>query len=298
MSNIQRTFIPGDEWVYYKIYCGIKTADEIITEVILPLTRSFETEKIIDKWFFLRFSDSDVHIRVRLHLTDIKYLGEVLQRCGKTLISYIDQKLVWNVMLDTYERELERYFPDGIEFAESFFYSDSKMISEFLTLIEGDEGEDIRWQFAFKNIDTLFTDFRLTESQKTELIEKTQNTFNMEFGMDKNLKIQIDSKFRKIRTEISKSIQIEKENNIELLPIIELLQKRSFENGTLIKSLYSLQAENYRFNILEVLPSYIHMSLNRLFKSNQRFHEMILYNCLSRYYKSEQAKNKFCRKEM
>jgi thiopeptide-type bacteriocin biosynthesis protein len=120
----------------------------------------------------------------------------------------------------------------------------------------------------------------------------------MEFGMDKNLKIQIDSKFRKIRTEISKSIQIEKENNIELLPIIELLQKRSFENGTLIKSLYSLQAENYRFNILEVLPSYIHMSLNRLFKSNQRFHEMILYNYLSRYYKSEQAKNNFCRKEM
>ena len=27
----RRTYIPGDEWLYYKIYCGAKTIDEIIT---------------------------------------------------------------------------------------------------------------------------------------------------------------------------------------------------------------------------------------------------------------------------
>ena len=26
----KRTFIPGSEWIYYKIYTGIKTADSIL----------------------------------------------------------------------------------------------------------------------------------------------------------------------------------------------------------------------------------------------------------------------------
>jgi hypothetical protein len=35
MSNeIQRTFILGDRWLYYKIYTGPKTCDAVLTEII------------------------------------------------------------------------------------------------------------------------------------------------------------------------------------------------------------------------------------------------------------------------
>lgn len=34
---IKRTFLPGSEWVYLKLYTGAKTADELLTDYISPL---------------------------------------------------------------------------------------------------------------------------------------------------------------------------------------------------------------------------------------------------------------------
>jgi len=41
------------------------------------------------------------------------------------------------------------------------------------------------------------------------------------------------------------------------------------------------------------MASYSHMMVNRLFKSKQRLHEMVLYDFLHRYYKSEIARQKY-----
>ena len=38
------------------------------------------------------------------------------------------------------------------------------------------------------------------------------------------------------------------------------------------------------------LSSYLHMEMNRLFVNNNRLNEMVIYNYLTRYYKSEIAK--------
>ena len=40
------------------------------------------------------------------------------------------------------------------------------------------------------------------------------------------------------------------------------------------------------------ISSYLHMEMNRLFTSNNRLNEMVVYNYLTRYYKSEIAKAK------
>ena len=45
-------------------------------------------------------------------------------------------------------------------------------------------------------------------------------------------------------------------------------------------------------NLDDLLASYMHMSLNRIFKAKQRTHEMVIYDLLYRYYKSEMAKEK------
>ncbi|WP_392348660.1 lantibiotic dehydratase C-terminal domain-containing protein [uncultured Polaribacter sp.] len=55
IENAQRTFVIGDKWLYYKIYCGVKTADMLLLEVIKPLTEQLIEEKIIDKWFFIGY---------------------------------------------------------------------------------------------------------------------------------------------------------------------------------------------------------------------------------------------------
>ena len=41
-----------------------------------------------------------------------------------------------------------------------------------------------------------------------------------------------------------------------------------------------------------LLISYIHMFMNRLFRSKQRLHEMVIYGFLFRYYRSQLAQSK------
>ncbi|HBX51207.1 MAG: hypothetical protein A2275_06955 [Bacteroidetes bacterium RIFOXYA12_FULL_35_11] len=65
-----RYFIPGSEWLYYKIYCGPKTADTIIENVFLPVSSKLFENSLIKKWFFIRYSDSDLHLRFRILLND------------------------------------------------------------------------------------------------------------------------------------------------------------------------------------------------------------------------------------
>ena len=74
---MQKNFILGDEWLYYKIYTGAKTADNILIDVIKPIAQTLFDEQVIDKWFFIRYSDPDFHIRVRFHCVDISKIGIV-----------------------------------------------------------------------------------------------------------------------------------------------------------------------------------------------------------------------------
>ena len=50
---MKRKFIIGDEWIYFKIYTGLKTADKILIETISPLVQHLFENKRIDKFFFI-----------------------------------------------------------------------------------------------------------------------------------------------------------------------------------------------------------------------------------------------------
>lgn len=65
---IQRKFIPGSQWLYFKIYTGVKTADEVLAHTIRPFLRELYAERWIDGSFFIRYNDPDFHIRLRLHI--------------------------------------------------------------------------------------------------------------------------------------------------------------------------------------------------------------------------------------
>lgn len=48
---VKRKFPPGSEWLYLKIYTGVKTADIILEEAIQPLTECFEKTTIFQNGF-------------------------------------------------------------------------------------------------------------------------------------------------------------------------------------------------------------------------------------------------------
>ncbi len=68
-GNRDRTFLPGSEWLYAKLYTGAATADRLLSDVVGPLVREALDSGAADRWFFIRYSDPGRHLRLRLHGT-------------------------------------------------------------------------------------------------------------------------------------------------------------------------------------------------------------------------------------
>ncbi|MCK5168801.1 MAG: thiopeptide-type bacteriocin biosynthesis protein [Bacteroidales bacterium] len=293
-KTVKRTFVLGDEWLYYKLYCGPKTADEILTQVIKPVTEELIEKGIIDKWFFIRYSDPKLHIRVRFHYNNPEDIHKIINSFKNATEPYIENDLLWKIQIDTYQREIERYGENTMDLAEELFFHDSEMIVKMIDLIEGDEGEIIRWLFAVRAIDSLLDDFTYDDQQKLILLESLKEGFGREFGINKMLKHQLDKKFRLERKRIDEVMNKESDTQSDMNPLFELLKQKSLRIKHITKEILSIEKENMLLRPLDdLMGSYIHMLMNRMFKSKQRVHEMVIYDFLYRYYKSEIAKRKY-----
>jgi thiopeptide-type bacteriocin biosynthesis protein len=270
VKNIQKTFITGDKWLYYKIYCGVKTADMVLTEIIKPLTEELIEEKLIDQWFFIRYSDPEPHIRVRFHLKDLETLGSILIKIKKLLIPYIDSRQIWDMQLATYQREIERYGDSTIEDAESFFYYDSVQV---LKIIETTENDELRFLKLFKWLETILHLFKLEDKKVLSFLERMQQQFKEEFNATKTVRKELSNTYRKLELQLHDSSSFNFQNKEILSKIVRKFLKLEKE-----KSLH-VSTEN-------LLASCIHMSVNRCFRSKQRLYEMMLYDFLYRKNKS------------
>jgi len=293
---LKRTFIPGDQWLYYKFYSGPKTADVILTETIKPLTEEFLSHNLIDHWFFIRYSDPGLHIRVRFHVLNPANILPIIQAIRDGVNPYVELNLIWKIQLDTYQREVERYGVNSMEVGEKIFYYDSKMIVDMLSLIEGDEGERIRWLFGLRAVDTMLDDFRYEMEQKYDLVTMLRENFGREHGMNKSLKDQMEKKFRDSRAEINELLDRKTDQVSEMLPLFQLLDQKSAAVRPHVEEILKLIENNkLQMTLNDLMASYSHMMINRLFKSKQRTHEMVLYDFLHRYYKSEIGRRKYAK---
>jgi thiopeptide-type bacteriocin biosynthesis protein len=291
---LKRTFIVGDEWLYYKFYTGPKTADVILTEMIKPVTEELLSHQVIDYWFFIRYSDPQLHTRVRFHVSDPQNIAAIIQAIRSYSTPYFEKNLVWKIQLDTYQREVERYGINSMDLSEQWFYYDSKMIVDMLSLIEGDEGERIRWLFALRAVDTMLDDFRSDMEQKFDLVTLLRENFGREHGMNRNLKEQMEQKFRDNRAEINELMDRSNDQVSEMLPLFQVLAQKSAAVQPIAEQILTLNKNNQLgMPLNDLMASYSHMMVNRLFKSKQRTHEMVLYDFLHRYYKSEIARRKY-----
>ncbi len=292
-KTLQRYFILGDSWLFYKIYTGPKTTDTILTEVIRPVAAELLEEHIIDQWFFIRYVDPKHHLRVRFHCEKPDSIGAVISRLLPYFKDYSEKELIWKVEADTYKRELERYGNNTMELAESLFFHDSEMITAFLDMIEGDEGEELRWLFSLRAMDALLNSFQYTEEEKLTLMAQLKTGFGEEFGMSRPLKKQLDDKYRKQRAKIEAFMIFESEDNPDYAPILQVLEQKKRCIGPVVKDVLKHREEKTLERPLnDLMASYIHMLMNRLFKSRNRLHEMVCYDFLYRYYRSAIAKRK------
>lgn len=294
LNQMQRTFFAGDKWLYYKIYSGEKTGDLILTEIINTVSEQLYAEKLIDKWFFIRYADPKIHTRWRLKLNEEKKIGEVIEAVFEACKPFADSGHIHKIQIDTYKRELERYGTNSMELAETLFWYDSVMIVSMLEQIEGDEGEKIRWLFSMRAIDQLLADFNYSTQQKLDLISVLAENFGKEFSLDSSLILQLSNKYRDEKKVIFDFLNRENDKESPYMPLFELLDIKSQKSQRIISEIISLKLNNQlEIPIDNLLSSLIHMLMNRLFRSKQRLHEMVIYGFLFRFYRSEIAKEKY-----
>jgi thiopeptide-type bacteriocin biosynthesis protein len=290
-KKVQRNFIVGDSWLYFKIYTGTKTADSILIEIIKPIATILLKEKIINKWFFLRYGDPKHHLRIRFHCDNINNIGMVISKFLPHLKELANQDLIWKIQTDTYQREIERYGENTIEISESIFFRNSTLIVDALEIIGG-EDEELRWLFALKDIDNLLDVFKYSIDDKIVLLEHLKIGMGKEFGMNKHLNKQIDFKYRNYRGKIEEIMSLKHNENFKYLNITKIIEDFNENLSPLVTTILNHRDSNLLMvNLNNLLSSYIHMSMVRLFKSKNRMHEMLVYDFLFRYYKSNKARN-------
>ena len=289
MKTMQRIFMPGDHWIYLKIYTGIKTADWIITDKFFPVIKKLRKEKIIEKFFFIRYKDSDFHIRFRFLLSNNTCFSNVIDVVNHTLKPIVEKQLAWKIQLDTYQREIERYNPYLMEDTESLFYIDSMYIIQIIRQLEKIKDEKYRWMISLLLIDKLLSDFDFTLEQKMDFMTSTSNGFKTEFGFDQFNSKQFNVKYRANKSTVESVLK----GNImddNFSKLTKLVCQRSAKMKPVISNIQQI-IKVKRLSIQDYIGSYVHMTMNRLFRADNRLHELIIYDFMRRYYASQIAVN-------
>jgi lantibiotic biosynthesis protein len=286
-------FLPGSEWLYYKIYCGLKSSDRILAEAVHPLVTQLLVDGLIDQFFFIRYNDPGFHLRIRFHVPDTAHIGQVMQMFHRQILPFETAGYIAKTQMDTYKRELDRYGHNSIELAERFFYHDSMACLQMLELTFGDEREEVRWIWALRAIDELLNAFAFPLPEKLSLLEKMKDSFYAEFRADKMLKNQLSAKYRAHKSRITAALEGVGPAANDLEPLWQVLRQKTADLAPVVQGLQQLQqAGALRVSLNELMPSYIHMLVNRIITSNPRLHELVLYDMLFTWYRSVTEKNK------
>jgi thiopeptide-type bacteriocin biosynthesis protein len=290
---MQRTFIIGDKWLYLKLYTGLKTADTLITALIGSLSSSFIDDNLAEKWFFLRYNDPQFHLRWRISITDPEKIGTIITRVNKAIVPYLDNDMIYKVQLDTYKREIERYGSNSIGIMEQLFWHNSMLVCDYLSQTKDSEDEKNRWLFSMRAIDSFLNLFNYELDQKLRLLSIMANSYGKEFNIDSALISQLSDRYRANKKDIFNFMSLTFDDANAYEALLKVQHQFNIRSTKGVNEILKLENDKQlAVSVDNLLISYIHMFMNRLFRSKQRLHEMVIYGFLFRYYRSQLAQSK------
>jgi thiopeptide-type bacteriocin biosynthesis protein len=288
-TSIQRTFAPGSEWVFAKLYAGANTMDRLLSEIVGPVSKAFLSKGHIDRWFFIRYTDPDEHLRWRLHVAGTTRAATVQRRVESVVATALGKGLVRRLVFDTYEREIERYGGEvGLEAAEQYFWADSEAIVRLLDPVKGTAiDRELRWRAAVPGVDTLLSDLGFDLAAKLQLMRKLRDLFGREFYADAAFARQLATKYRAVRPDLEGLLDLDPSS-----PWRDVFARRSTHAREALSRLHAAEhAGLLEVPVAVLAESYVHMHLNRLFRAEQRAQELVIYDFLACLYEGRMARH-------
>lgn len=290
--SVGRAFLPGSEWLFAKIYLSPSQADHLLLDHIAPLVRKIMAAGEADGWFFLRYADPHWHLRLRFHGHPRILSAQVLPQLWECLEQQREQGKAWRVQLDTYEREVERYGgPAAIRIAERIFQFDSELVLELLAAIPDRLGDAMRWRLAFCSANSLLAALGFDLRARHQVVDSLGKAQEKSFALDHRYRKQLSAKFRDERALLETLLG--SSTGYFPPPAPAALQLFADRVKTVCAELESLQQrDELKKTMPELAVSYVHMHLNRMFRSAANTQEMVLYDFLARTYESKLAREK------
>ncbi|MFB9474065.1 lantibiotic dehydratase [Nonomuraea salmonea] len=129
----QRRRHPGEDWSYLKLYTAVTQQNDVLTGPVRQLAATLAAERLIDRWFYIRYADPLPHLRLRFHAAPGADPMEVMAGCAAWARRMITAAWASDLAFVTYEREIERYGgPDAIDAIEEAFHANSEVTIELL----------------------------------------------------------------------------------------------------------------------------------------------------------------------
>ncbi|GAB2558414.1 lantibiotic dehydratase [Spirosoma areae] len=276
---VRRTFAPGSEWLYVKVYSGAQTASQVLTR-LGKLARSLIRSRRVTHWFFIRYADPDPHLRIRFHLSPQASSTDVLAACQQQLQPLIDSGEVYRVQADTYERELERYGETRMVATEWLFWADSDAV---LALCQQHPDERTRLAMALLGMDDYLTTLGFTLTDKEALCQQRFTALFAGHGATASTRKLLAKEYRQNQALLDELL------NQPALPAHwqtyqAIFRKRNRRMAPFLKSALAPTERPPDY-----VASLLHVFLNRLFSQHPRTYELLVYHHLARAYQSQRA---------
>ncbi|CAN5115497.1 hypothetical protein BH09BAC6_BH09BAC6_07640 [soil metagenome] len=282
-NRIKRIYLPGDEWVYFKLYCHPATSNKFLAENIKSLVARLKRKNILKSWYFIRYNDPDHHLRIRVQIKK-NDATEVLKYFDKKIRHHVEKGSINNLLLDTYKREIERYGEQTIEYVEKIFQLSSELVISYLKNITSAPTAYSELHLAIISVDAILKIVFPQNATRINFLKCIHESMKHEFEDSKQVKFQLDNKYREYSFFIN-SMGVNKE------PIIGIAGKKEFT--AFLKALTVLKSNTGCMpaeKFTRLIADLIHMHLNRVFNEKQRKHEFIIYYLLYKYYLSLAAR--------
>lgn len=256
LQSQHKKIIPqGNNWVYFEIYCHSSRIDLLLTNQIPAFLEAYQDA--FECYFFIRYNHPTEHLRFRIQMKDAKYGYFYISELMELLQEDIENGLITDVQIKPYIRELERYGGDLITGVEHFFELSSRYV---LAILAASFDTDHKYLLCARLGAVMLKMLNLNPDEQKNTLKETENAFVRE---------------HQLRTTEMKLI------NKAYATIVRL-------NATILSKDPSTAAMEKCFNRLlkscdkqrgiRLFNSLFHMHVNRIFSSQQRIHELIIYS--------------------
>ena len=269
--KVKRSFLPGEEWLYLKLYAHYSLTDEILLNFISPVLKKYKKDNPDFKWFFIRYLDPGHHLRLRFY-TGNKPSHELLNDLIHKLQPWSREGKVSDVILDSYQRELEKYSVALMDDVESFFYRNSEFV---LSIFSSNElNTTFKLSFAVNSSLQILQYFISDKKERTNFLNESLQNMSAEFNRDKEVVRKLDVKYRNFQQQL-----------IDNQKILALQRNRKINREfRLMMNMLVLKLDSWtreaRYNLLINL---VHMHINRIFENTPREYEYLIYHFMRKH---------------